>query len=224
VLLFAHVAPKDAAGTSMVAVLANAASGSLSYLRQRRVDVRSGVVFALSGLPGALLGALADQYVPRQIFGLVFSALLAVVGIRLFMRPSEESGGPALAEKRHTAGFRPWVAAAIGLGAGFAASLLGIGGGIIFVPSLVYLFAFPAHVATATSTFAIALTAVFATASHAYYGDVLWGPALAIAIGAIVGAQIGSRMAPRVRVPHLIRLFSLAVLLAALWLFYKSLS
>jgi len=62
VLLLAHAAPKEAAGTSMAVVLANAASGSFTFLRQRRVDVRAGLVFAVAGVPGALLGGLADQH------------------------------------------------------------------------------------------------------------------------------------------------------------------
>jgi uncharacterized membrane protein YfcA len=225
ILLLNHVAPKDAAGTSMAVVLANAASGSVSYLRQRRIDVRSAFVFALAGLPGALLGGFVDQYVPRTLFSLLFSALLFFVGVRFFLKPGEDAQGPAaVVSSGNTAGFRPVPAAAIGLVAGFLASMFGIGGGIIFVPSMAYLFGFPAHIATATSTFIIALTAIFGTASHAYYHDVLWGPAVAIAIGAVAGAQIGARIAPRVRVPQLMRLFSVAVLLAALWLLYKALT
>lgn len=225
ILLLNHVAPKDAAGTSMAVVLANAASGSVSYLRQRRVDVRSAFVFALAGLPGALLGGIVDQYVPRKLFSLLFSALLLFVGVRFFLKPGDDAeGSAAVVSTRNTAGFRPLLAAAIGLIAGFLASMFGIGGGIIFVPTMAYLFGFPAHIATATSTFIIALTAIFGTASHAYYHDVLWGPAIAIAIGAVFGAQIGARIAPRVRMPQLMRLFSLAVLFAALWLLYKALA
>jgi uncharacterized protein len=225
VLLLAHVAPKDAAGTSMAVVLANAASGSISFLRRRRVDVRSGLIFALAGLPGALLGAVADQFVPRRLFGFLFGVLLASVGARLFINPGNAaSRGATVADQGNTAGFRVLPAAAIGLGAGFLASVFGVGGGIIFVPTMVYLFAFPAYVATATSTFVIALTALFGTASHAYYHDVLWLPAVAIALGAIAGAQIGVQLAQRVRVPQLLRLFSLAVIFAALWLFYKALT
>jgi uncharacterized protein len=225
VLLMLHLAPKEAAGTSMAVVLANAASGSLTYLRQRRVDVRAGFVFALAGLPGTLLGGFADQYVHIRLFNLLFGLLLAVVGLRLFVRPGNDTAGEApLAEERSTGGFRPLPAIAIGFAAGFLASIFGIGGGIIYVPSMVYLFSFPGHVATATSTFVIALTAIFGTASHAYYHDVLWGPALLIAIGAIAGAQVGASIAPRVRVPSLLRLFSLAVLLAAAWLLYRALS
>jgi uncharacterized protein len=225
VLLLAHVAPKDAAGTSMAVVLANSASGSFSFLRKHRVDVRSGLVFALAGLPGALLGGLADQHVPRRLFSFLFGLLLAFVGARLFINPGNAAGRDAkVADVWNTAGFRPLPAAAIGLLAGFLASVFGVGGGIIFVPSMVYLFAFPAHVAAATSTFVIALTALFGTASHAYYHDVLWLPAVAIAAGAIVGAQIGVQLSQRVRVPQLLRLFSLAVIFAALWLFYKALA
>ncbi len=224
ILLMSHVAPKDAAGTSMVVVLANAASGSVSYLRQRRVDIRSAIVFAIAGLPGALLGGLVDQYVPRKLFSLLFGSFLLFVGVRLFLKPGQDVGGAAaVVNTRNTAGFQPVLAAAIGLVAGFLASMFGIGGGLIFVPSMAYLFAFPAHIATATSTFIIALTAIFGTASHAYYHDVLWGPAIALAIGAVAGAQIGARIAPRVPVLQLMRLFSLAVLFAALWLLYKAL-
>jgi uncharacterized membrane protein YfcA len=225
ILLLSHIAPKEAAGTSMAVILANAASGSVSYLRQRRVDVRSAMVFTLAGLPGALLGGFFDQFVPPKLFSLLFGTFLLLMGVRFFLKPGQdsESGAPVVST-RNTAGFRPLLAAAIGLVAGFLASMFGVGGGIIFVPSMAYLFSFPAHIATATSTFIIALTAIFGTASHAYYHDVLWGPAVAIAIGAVAGAPIGARIAPRVRMPQLMRLFSLAVLLAALWLLYKALA
>lgn len=226
VLLLAHAAPKDAAGTSMAVILANAASGSYSYLRQRLVNVRAGFIFAIAGLPGALLGGLADQYVPRRLFSLLFGLLLAVIAARIFITEGQrdDADRPAIApEHPHAKEFAWMPAAAIGLGAGFVASMFGIGGGLVFVPSLVYLFAFPAHVATATSTFIIALNAIFATASHAYYGDVLWGPAVAIAAGAVVGAQIGSRVAKHVRRAALLRLFSAAVMVTAFWLLYKAL-
>jgi uncharacterized membrane protein YfcA len=224
-LLWQHVAPKDAAGTSMAVVLANAASGSVTFMRQRRVDIRSGVVFALAGLPGAVLGGIADQVVAPKIFSLLFAAFLIIVGVRLLLQPGQTaSEPPAIADASTTSGFRVLPAVVIGLFAGFVASLFGIGGGIIFVPTMVYLFAYPAHVATATSTFIIALTAIVATLTHAAYHDVLWGPAAWLAVGAIGGAQIGARLAPRVRAAGLLRLFALAVLFAAAWLCYKALA
>lgn len=223
-LLWQHVAPKDAAGTSMAVVLANATSGSVTFLRQHRVDVRSAIVFAVAGIPGAVLGGMADQIVAPRIFSLLFAAFLGVVGLRLLVHPGQAtSTTPGIADAAATRGFRPLPAIVIGLGAGFVASLFGVGGGIIFVPTMVYLFGYPAHVATATSTFIIALTAIVATGTHAAYRDVLWGPAAWLALGAIIGAQIGARLAPRVRAAGLLRLFALAVLVAAGWLSYRSL-
>jgi len=99
-----------------------------------------------------------------------------------------------------------------------------VGGGIIYVPTMSYLFAFPAHVATATSTSIIALTALVATASHTFYHDVRWLAAILLAIGAVAGAQLGARIAPRIRAPGLLRLFALAMLLTAAWLFYRALA
>ena len=223
-LLWQHVAPKDAAGTSMAVVLANAVSGSATFLRQHRVDTRSGIVFALAGIPGAVLGGVADQIVAPRMFSLLFAAFLILVGLRLLVYPGQStSTGPAIADAMTTRGFRMLPAIFIGLGAGFVASLFGVGGGIIYVPTMVYLFAYPAHVATATSTFIIALTAIVATATHAAYHDVLWVPAAWLALGAVGGAQIGARLAPRVRAAGLLRLFALAVLIAAGWLCYKAL-
>ena len=71
----------------------------------------------------------------------------------------------------------------LGVGGPYA-SAFGIGGGLVQVPAMVYLFAFPPHVATATSTLIIACTSLFGTASHALFGDVRWAPALLVAIGA----------------------------------------
>lgn len=225
VLIFAHYPPKDAAGTSMVVVLANAASGSVSYLRQGRVHLRVAIVFALAGIPGALLGGLVDQYVPRRLFSLLFGLLLAMVAVRIFVTRGTGTNGNGMSAKTASASpFSAPVAAIVGFLAGFVASVFGVGGGLIFVPTMVYVFGFLPHVATATSTFIIALTAIFGTASHAYYHDIRWGPAVAIAGGAIVGAQVGARMAPRVHHSQLLRLFSIAVFLAALWLLYRTIS
>ncbi|MBC5806857.1 MAG: hypothetical protein DLM53_09840 [Candidatus Eremiobacter antarcticus] len=238
VLLFLHVAPKEAAGTSMAVVLANAASGAWSYHRQRIIDLRAGLIFALAGLPGAILGGYADQFVPRRGFGLGFGLFLALMSLRLFLsrRTNVGESTPPEPAPTQTASTQParstpskiatpsaaWLAACLGFVVGFLASMLGIGGGIAYVPGMVYLFHYLPHAATATSTFIIALTAIFATASHAYYGDVLWGPAVAIAVGAVAGAQLGARLARNVASEGLMRLFGVAVLGTSIWLIYSN--
>ena len=224
VLVFLHYPARIAAGTSMVVVLGTALSGSIAYLRRGTVHLRAALIFAIAGLPGALLGALIDQRLPQQLFSGLFALLLVIAAIRGFSAPPD---GTTKSDDPHAGGVRAKfsIAAAIGVGffAGFVASVLGVGGGLIFVPTMVYFFGFAAHVATATSTAAIALTAISGTASHAYYHDIRWGPAIAIACGAVAGAQVGARIAPSVRSHHLMRLFSLGLLGAAAWLAYRAL-
>lgn len=220
VLIFAHYPAKIAAGTSTVVVLGTAVSGSIAYLRQGRVHLGAAVTFALAGLPGAVLGAFVDQHIPQRLFSGLFALLLLVMAARAFTSRVEDRPIEAgVARTRFPVG----AAIAIGFCAGVIASALGVGGGLIFVPTMVYLFGFAAHVATASSASIIALTAVAGTASHAYYHDIRWAPAVAIAVGAVGGAQVGARLAPRVRSQQLMRLFSLGMVAAALWLLYRAL-
>lgn len=250
--LFLHFDSRVAAGTSMAVVFANAASGSASYLRQKRVDVRSGLIFAVAGIPGAWLGALIDQLIPLRLFTISFAALLGWVGTRLLttgVRSHEELEGetrrddeprPGVSNEaragllsrdfldaqgvRHTYRYNLAAAVAISFGAGFVASAFGIGGGLVQVPSMVYLFGFPTHIAMATSHLIIAITSLVGTASHALYGDVQWGTALLVGIGAVLGAQIGARLSKRVAAAPLMRLLAIGVLLTAAKLIWNALT
>ena len=218
VLLFMHNPPRIAAGTSLAVVFANAASGTVSFLRQRRVDVRTGTIFAVAGAPGAFLGAYADQHMPHRVFALLFAALLVGVAARLLFGAPVLAGDGTPVVHRSVGRANAARAAAIGLGVGFVASAFGIGGGVIQVPAMVYLFGFPAHIAAATSQFTIACTSLFGAVSHAYFGDVLVTPAALMAAGAIAGAQVGVQLSNRIHADRLLRWLSLAVIFTAIYL------
>lgn len=245
--LIGHMAPKDAAGTSLAVILANAASGTASYVRQKRVDVRTGLLFSLAGLPGAILGAYIDQVIPHRVFNVLFALLLAGLALRLLfgadpepkppvteteprppgggVRPKRGTFAPDFVDARgvrHAYQYDASVAIGLSFGVGFLGSIFGIGGAVVFVPAMVFLFGFPAHVATATSQFIILLTSLFATASHAYYGDVMWLPAVTLGVGAVGGAQVGAQLAKRIAPRPLLRLLSIAQLTAAGWLIYQA--
>lgn len=250
--LLMHFDAKVAAGSSLAVTFANGVSGSISYLRQRRVDVRTAVIFAIAGIPGVWLGALFDQVLPARYFSVLFAAVLAWVGIRLLTsgpRSHAELEGEAHADDEPRPGleqvtnsgyvsrdfvdslgvryrYRYHVAAgaAVSLGSGFVASTFGIGGGLVQVPAMVSMMGIPAHVATATSTLIIAITSFFGTVSHALYGDVRWLEASLVAAGAVVGAQIGARLAKRVAGGGLMRFLAIAVLVVAIRLVWAALA
>ena len=250
--LFLHFDSRVAAGTSTAVVLANSISGSISYFRQKRIDLRTGFIFAIAGIPGAWFGAVVDQWVNQRLFGVLFALLLVWAGLRLLTTgkrshpelegeahrddeprpglPYEEQPGSISRDfvdaqgVRHTYRYNLAAGTALSLGAGLVASAFGIGGGLVQVPAMVYMFGFPTHIATATSTFIIAITSLFGTASHAYYNDVQWPIGLLVAAGAVVGAQIGARLAKRIAPTPLMRLLAIGALVTAAKLIWNALA
>ncbi|MDQ7879578.1 sulfite exporter TauE/SafE family protein [Microbacterium sp. QXD-8] len=85
----------------------------------------------------------------------------------------------------------------IGLLAGLLSGLFGVGGGTVIVPFLVLLLRFDQRLAAGTSLAAIVPTAAVGVISYAVHGSVAWIPALLLAAGAVVGAQIGTWLLPR---------------------------
>ncbi len=232
-LLIFHFTPQQAIGTSLAAVFFNALSGSISYLRQRRVDIRAGWKFALATLPGAWLGAWLSRWFTSGVMELVFGLLLIAVAVFILLRGEPRS-------KEHSAGthtrtlvdfqgnihrYHPRIGTGIVLSffVGIISSLLGIGGGIIHVPALIFLLGFPVHIATATSHFVLAISTFFGSASHLILGNVLILPAIIVAALAMPGAQIGALLCRKANSRLIARLLSVALLLAGLRLLLKSL-
>ena len=121
-LLYPHDSPKTITAISLAVVFFNATSGSIAYARQRRIDYRSGIVFALATLPGAVGGALLVGHVSRHVFDAIMGAVLAVLALWLL---AGERWPLQVPEHRIRRG------ALYSLGVGFLSSFLGIGGGVI---------------------------------------------------------------------------------------------
>ena len=243
ILLLAGWPHAEAAGTSLLMVTANAASGSLSYLRQKRIDLRSAIPLAIATLPGAFLGPLVEGYIGGRLFNIMFAVLLLGMGIYLFLNPERKrqevppGGVPARPPGPRGWGWTtrdfvdahgehwvygyslPW-ALALSVLVGFMSSILGIGGGIIHVPALINLFNFPAHVATATSHFILAISATAGTIGHITQGDVRFAEGIALGLGAIVGAQVGGAVSRRVKGAWIVRALAVALALVGIRLLF----
>ncbi|MCC6349265.1 MAG: sulfite exporter TauE/SafE family protein [Candidatus Eisenbacteria bacterium] len=224
-LLYPKDSPALVTGISLAVVCLNAASGSFAYSRMRRVDFRSGWMFAAATIPGAVLGAMATARIPRRSFDLLFGVLLLLGSLYLLWRPLRRDGGEGhatgsfarqLTERDgtvHRWSYEPWLGIAISVFVGFASSVLGIGGGIIHVPVLTQVLGFPVHVATATSHFVLAVMALAGTIVHLSNGELLPGLGRVAAIGAgvLVGAQIGAALSKRVGGVWIMRSLALAL-------------
>ena len=228
-LLYPHDSPQTITAISLTAVFFNAASGTTAYLRQRRVDIRSGMVFAAATIPGAIGGALLTGLVSRRLFDLLMGAVLALLAVWLLSgnrwRPLPPSRGVRRRLLRDREGLLYeyevpiWRGALYSLGVGFVSSFLGIGGGVIHVPLLVRALGFPTHIATATSHFVLAWMAGVGTITHVVNGSFVGGVGLrraaALSVGVVVGAQAGAHVSRRLHGAHIERALALALVALA---------
>jgi uncharacterized membrane protein YfcA len=241
ILLLAHPDDDPAIITSisLAVVFFNALSGSLGYARLRRIDYRTGLVFALATVPGAIVGAAVTNWLPRQAFDLTFGLLLIGVSIYIAISAGATSGR-RLANLRPNAqrtltdsagvtydySFNRELGIIISFFVGFIASFLGIGGGIIHVPAMVGLLDFPAHVATATSVFVLMFTALAGTAVHIVDGSLAegWTRMIPLAVGVVAGAQIGAMLSGRLPAGVIVRLLAVALFVVAIRLIIAGVS
>lgn len=221
-LLYPHESADTITSISLAVTFANAASGSLAYARMRRIDFRYGLIFAAAAVPGSILGAVSTYYVSRWFFDLVFAIILLAMSALVFVKaPASNREVPLdrvqLDRRKLTIGI------AISIGVGFISSFLGIGGGIIHVPALAGILGFPIHMATATSHFILAITALIGTIVHIATGTFHHGVrrALVLAIGVMVGAQIGARASQRVQGRVIIRALAVALAIISVRLLFQ---
>jgi uncharacterized membrane protein YfcA len=219
--------PEIITSISLAVVFFNAFSGSVAYARMRRIDYRSGVLFALATVPGAVVGALTTTYLPRRAFDLLFGMCMILAAFFLLVRQGHAPGArqPAAhyihrtlidAEGMHyTFSYNPILGIALSVAVGYLSSLLGIGGGIVHVPAMVHVLHFPVHIATATSHFTLAVMALAGTLVHIATGAFHHGVrrTIVLAFGVLVGAQLGARLSHVVQGAWILR--SLAVALGA---------
>ena len=214
-LVFAwNYEPQLAIGTSVLVVLLNAVSGTWGYIRQKKVCVDAALKFAVATVPGAFLGSYAAEYLQGRLFYLVFGAFFVLAAINMYRKANNEAAGKTAGEVPAVYNWKLGVLCSVGVG--FLASILGIGGGIVHVPFMVYVLNFPVHVAIATSTCILAVSSLAGLVSHAMLGHIVWTSGLAIGAGAFVGAQGDVALAQRLQSGILMKLASVLVLITGI--------
>ncbi len=206
------LSPALAAGTSLILVVANSAGGTVAYLRQKRVDVKLGLIIAVAGFPGSIIGALLVVRISGVFFDLLFAALLFLLAFDLLAKRSKPASERVAPAELPVPAWRSLLA---GFFVGLVSSLFGIGGGVVLMPALLYFSTLPIHAISATSHFAIVLTAPIGLAAHAFQHNVQSAFAIPLALGGLLGGPIGATLSARLQSPALMRLISLALIAAA---------
>ena len=211
VLLYPHESQETLASISLAVVAFNAAAGSIGYARQRKIDYRAGRLFIALGIPGAIGGAIVTSRIPRAAFDLWLGSLLVVVAISLLIAGSARPLRNI--DRRSSVPNAKVRGGLLSLLVGFVSSLLGIGGGIIHVPAMVYVLRFPVHLAAGTSHFVLTFTALAGTLVHITGGEFHTGlrRTAALAVGAIIGAQFGTQLSRRTPAAWILRVLAVAL-------------
>ncbi|MFC6716663.1 sulfite exporter TauE/SafE family protein [Natrialbaceae archaeon GCM10025810] len=187
------------AGTAHATFVATGLVGSAAYLYSG--EMRTGesralaIVLSASSVVGALIGAYANSFVPRAVFGLLLGGFASGVGAIILYR--ERRGfNPLYALEVKTVQGKV-VLAGLGFGLGVASGLLGIGGPVLAVPALV-IVGVPMLLAVAVAQVQSIFIAGFATSGYLLQGSVL--PSLAVALGVplLGGVVVGWKVAHRV--------------------------
>lgn len=240
-LFFIGIPPGVAVATGANQVVASSVSGALAHYRRRTLDLRMGGVLLIGGLAGSALGIwlfarLADSGQTGLLVRLSYVAFLGAIGAVMLiegLRSLRRSRAGAAGARRP----RGWIDAmplkmrfrtsrlyisvipplAVGAAVGLLAAIMGVGGGFILVPAMIYLLNMPTKVVVGTSLFQITFVTAFTTVLHATTNqnvDVML--ALIMILGGVIGAQIGARIGLGLRAEQLrILLASLVLAVAA---------
>ncbi len=181
----------QAVATPLPVIFPTALTGAYTYWRAGEISRRAIEWGAAPGIAGAIGGALLTQVIDPHWLLLVTAVLVGIESVRI---------GAGFGIKERPRGATPgWQYALAGGAAGIVSGLLGIGGGIVFVPIVTGLLGMPLKRALGTSLVMIAIIAVPGTLTHLVLGNINWEIFLVLVIGVVPGARIGALLALRAR-------------------------
>jgi uncharacterized membrane protein YfcA len=199
--------------TSVAAIVVLASAAVVPLAIEGKVHWEPAALILVGGLTGACLGARFISRIPELWLTRAFVVIVLVAATRMALQGGDghaAAAGASPIDMLDGLGF-----VAIGLAAGTLAAMLGIGGGIVFVPALVTLFGFAQHEAQATSLAVIVPTTAVAAWVHSRAGRVDWPKALTLGAGGLAGGVIGAWSALAIDALVLQRSFAAILLFVA---------
>jgi uncharacterized membrane protein YfcA len=222
-LIFMGIPPAIAVGTQANQLIASSVTGVLGHLRRGNVDLRMGSVMLGGGFVGAAIGILVFRLLQHLgqidlVINILYVVLLGIIGLMMLFESvgaalrsrtratediqalSQQSPFKNLPYKMRFTKSRLYISAllpaGVGLVGGLLISIMGIGGGFIMVPAMIYILGMPSLLVPGTSLFQIIFIAAFSCLLHAVANNTVdMVLAVILMLGSVVGAQAGVRVA-----------------------------
>lgn len=240
ILIFYGIPPPVAVASATTQITGTSVSGVLAHRRRRGVDYRMGAVIIVGGVAGALIGGALFRLLQNSgqidtAIAILYVLLLGGIGLMMakesataldILKPAEGKKAPrrhnpliAMLPMRwrfYRSGLyiSPLAPLLLGFVAGMLTVLLGVGGGFIVVPAMIYLLGMSTQVVVGTSLLQILFVTAATTLVHATTTKsvdiVLAGLLL---FGSVIGAQFGAKLAQKAK-PELLRMFLAIIILA----------
>ena len=211
------VGPHQAVGMSLAIVGATSLFGSYLHWKRDNVDFRGGLLFGAAGTVGALIGSPLTRLVSPEALLLTFGVLMLVVAGLMLWR-HRKMGSEVLPA------VHPGKAVAAGAAVGVLTGFLGVGGGFLVVPALIFFGGLTVKKAIGTSLFVIFLNCVAGLVGHIGRDAFDWGLTSTVMTLAVGGAAGGTILSHRLEAQRLQRLFAILVLAVAVFLVAKNYS
>lgn len=218
ILTFLGFPPTAAASNSLFAALSNAVASTISYSKQKRIEVSLGLKLGLLSIPGTILGALVSTDVTPDVFKILFGFVLIASAAYIFLRKKIETKEKTLSKQIMI----------FSIGASFFAGIIsaffGIGGGIIFVPLMVVGMGMSMKRAAPTSQLILFFSSLSGVISHSLLGHPDFIQAGFLALGSFAGGLVGARLSIDIKERYLQIIVSVVILVAAGKLFLDSIT
>lgn len=247
-LIFSGIPAAVAVGTEAAQIVASSVSGAIAQYRRNNVDIKMGIVLLTGGIIGSMIGVQVVKIL-RQIgqfelfVSLSYVTFLGIIGMLMMIealntirktrggkhvsarRPGQHSWIHGLPFKMRFHRSKLYISAIppllIGAFVGFLGAIMGVGGGFVMVPAMIYLLRVPTNVVVGTSLFQIVFVTAATTIMHATQNhtvDIVL--AMLLMIGGVVGAQFGAVAGEKLKGEQLRALLAGLVLLVCLRIAY----
>ncbi|HEX9949954.1 MAG TPA: sulfite exporter TauE/SafE family protein [Thermodesulfobacteriota bacterium] len=211
-----HFDPAIAVGTTLTAVVFTAGSGAIQHLRMKNVDKDTAILTAYSGILGVIIGSIIFGYIKNygDLIDLIIGIAFIIVSIRMLYegiflgkqvaKPAQEIPGKPLSKN------------ILGSVIGTLTGIIGLGGGYALVPSYIYFLKAPVKLAIGTSMAAFVWMALVGAIFKLFQGVVNIPVAIALGVGALIGAIYGAKLVAKFKPNVLKALFGILFLYVSL--------